>query len=233
MVKDQICNNIFIFYQLDRVLFYKTAAFHEATQYLENGGRFLVLSGIWGSGKTESAKQVHISVTGKSPTILTDLKKFDCQEQNEALVFDEAILEDLSDREKKILQDKINVWFEKVSVNEIKTFIIFTSIEDRKLAFRKIIPVTSDNEVKVINLNDRLTQGDRTQILNSHFNTFCPNKNFSKFEYLATKGRNASLGYPEICALYCRCEHFQKQGYIFCSRPLRYLTLYLEKMYHS
>ena len=62
-----------------------------------------------------------------------------------------------------MLQDKINIWFEKVSVSETKTFIIFTSIDDRKLAFSKILPVTSDNELKVIHLNDRLTQGDRTQ----------------------------------------------------------------------
>ena len=41
----------------------------------ENGGKFLVLSGIWGSGKTETAKEVYRSVTGKTPTIITDLEK--------------------------------------------------------------------------------------------------------------------------------------------------------------
>ena len=71
------------------------------------------------------------SVTGKSPTIITDLEKFDCQEQNQALIFDEAIPEDSSDREKRILKDKIKTWLEKESTSETKTFIIFTLNNDR------------------------------------------------------------------------------------------------------
>ena len=106
-LKIKYCNNIFIFYQLDRVPFYKKAAFHEATQYLENGGKFLVLSGIWGSGKTETAKQVYKSATEKLPAIITHLEKFNYQNQNQALISDKAILEDISDRKKKKLQNII------------------------------------------------------------------------------------------------------------------------------
>ena len=81
---------IFIFYTLENSEpFHKTAAFHEATRYLENGGKFLVLSGIWESWKTKTAKEVSRSITEKS-TIITDLKKFDWEEQNQALIFDEA-----------------------------------------------------------------------------------------------------------------------------------------------
>ena len=86
--------------------------------------------------------------------------------------------------------------------------------------------------MKVINLNDRLTKDDRIQILNSHFTISCPKKDLSKIEDLATKGQHESLGYPEICALCCRCEDFQKmKGTEFCNTPLRSLKNYLEEMY--
>ena len=173
------------------------------------------------------------SLTGKSPTLITDLEKFDCQEQNQALIFDEAIPEDSSDREKIILKDKIKTWLEKESTSETKTFIIFTLNNDRIATLRKIIPLTCNRELKVINLNDRLTKGDRAQILYSHFTNFCPNKSFSEIEDLAIRGINESLGYPEICALICRCEDFQKRGRFFCARPLRFLKSYLENMWHS
>ena len=61
--------------------FHQTAAFHESKHYLEGGGKFLVLSGLWGSGKTKTAKEVHRSVTGNSPTILTDVEKFNNEEK--------------------------------------------------------------------------------------------------------------------------------------------------------
>ena len=79
------------------------------------------------------------SVTGKSPTIIRDLEKFDCQEQNQALIYDGAIPEKLS---VESLQDKIKTWLENVSICETKTFIIFTSISNQKAFFRKIVPVT-------------------------------------------------------------------------------------------
>ena len=199
--------------------------------------KFLVLSGIWGSGKTKTAKEVSRSVTGKSPTIITDLEKFDCQQQNQGLIFDEAIPEDLSEGEMRKLQAKIKAWLKKMSTSETKTFIIFTSVEDRKSTFADITSAASDADLKVINLKERLTKGDQTQILNSQFTMFCPSNNFSEIEDLATKGKNKSLGYPEICALFCRCEYFrnfrEKEVVAFCKKPLHILKLYLEDMYKT
>ena len=174
------------------------------------------------------------SVTGISPTLITDLKKFYCEEQNQALVFDEAIPEDLSKGEMRRLQEKIKAWLERVSTRERKTFIIFTSVEDRKSIFAYITSTASDKNLKVINLKDRLTKGDQTQILNSQFAMFCPKNNFSEIEDLATKGKHKSLGYPEICALFCRCDKFQKmKGAEFCKTPLRSLKSYLEERYNT
>ena len=211
--------------------FYETAAFHEAKQYLEDGGKFLVLSGIWGSGKTKTAKKLYRSVTRKSPKIITDLEKFDCQEQNQALIYDGPIQGKLT---VETLQENIKKWLENVSICETKTFILFTSIGDETAFFRKIIPVTRGKGFKVINLNKRLTDGDRTQILHCHFSTVHPNRDFSQIENLVNECKNESLGYPEICALFSRCEYFQKEiGFDFCTRPLHFLKLYLEKLYHN
>ncbi|XP_078339362.1 uncharacterized protein LOC111107586 isoform X1 [Crassostrea virginica] len=214
--------------------FHKTEAFHEALQYLEGGGKFLVLSGMWGSGKTKTAMELYRSVTGKSPMIIRDQEKFNSKKQNQALVFDEAISEDLSDGKMRRLQEKIKAWLEKVSTGETQAFIIFTSVKDRKSTFADITSAASDADLKVINLNDRLSKDDRIQILNSHLTISCPKKDFSKIEDLATKGQHESLGYPEICALYCRLEDFQKmKGVEFCKTPLRSLKIYLEEMYQS
>ena len=136
------------------------------------------MSGLWGSGKTKTAKELYRSVTGKPPIIITDLEKFNPEKQNQALVFDEAISEDLSDGDMRRLQEKIKAWLEKVSTVERKTFIIFTSVKDRKSTFADITSAASDADLKVINLNDRLTKDDRTQILNSHFTISCPKKGF-------------------------------------------------------
>ena len=267
---------IHFLYTVNREPFHK--AFHEAKQFLEDGGKFLVLSGIWGSGKTKIAEELFRSVTGKSPMIITDLEKFHCEEQHQALIFDEAISGNLSDEEMNTLRDKIKIWFAKVSTGkkprlanvsnakkpwlaklsigessglekisfdehsllkdesygETKTFIIFTSILDRKSISAYITSAASDKDFKVINLNNRLTKGDRTQILNSYFTISCPNNDFSKIEDLATKGNNESLGYPEICVLFCRCDAFQKKkGVDFCKSPLRSLRYHLKEMYHS
>ena len=215
--------------------FHKTEAFQEAIQYLEGGGKFLVLSGLWGSGKTKTAMELYRSVTGKSPImIIRNIEEFNSKNQNRALIFDEAISEDLSNRELKRLQEKIKAWFEKMSTGETKAFIIFTSVADRKSTFADITSAASNTDLKVINLNDRLTKDDRTQILSSHFTISCPKKDLSKIKDLATKGKHESLGYPEICALFCRCGEFQKmKGAEFCKTPLRSLKMYLEEMYHS
>nr|XP_022301281.1 uncharacterized protein LOC111109456 isoform X4 [Crassostrea virginica] len=209
--------------------FHKTAAFHEATQYLENGGKFLVLSGIWGSGKTKTAKEVFMKVTGISPTIITDLERFNWEEQNQGLIFDEAISGELSSSDVNRIREKMKSWFEN---GDEKSFIIFTSMDDQEKILKKINPVAPDEDFKLINLKDRLTRGDRTQILDSHFKVLGQNKDFSKIEDLATKGKNKSLGYPEICALYCRCDEFQKEkGVDFCEKPLHFLKSFLENMY--
>ena len=135
-------------------------------------------------------------------------------------------LEKISFDEYSLLEDESN--------GETKTFIIFTSILNSKSIFAYISSAASDNDFKVINLIDILTKGDRTQILNSHFTFSCPNKDFSKIEDLATRGNNESLGYPEICFLFCRCDAFQKKkGVDFCKNPLRSLRDHLEEMYHS
>ena len=173
------------------------------------------------------------SVTGKSPPIIKDLESYDCEEQNQGLIFDEAISGNLSHGKKKKLQDKIKTWLENVSTGETK-FIIFTSVEDRKSTFTYLTSAVSDIDLKIINLNDRLTIGDRTQILYSHSNTFCPNEDFSKIEDLAERGKNKSLGYPEVCALFCRCDEFHEMNAVkFCRTPLRFLKLYLEEISHS
>lgn len=94
--------------------------------------------------------------------------------------------------------------------------------------------MTQSKDTTFIDLSKSLTKGDRTQILFSQFEHFCPNKNVSKIENLATKGNDSSLGYPEICALFCRCSHFQTVGHIiFRNQPLRYLLSYLKTMYQS
>nr|XP_022296993.1 uncharacterized protein LOC111106563 [Crassostrea virginica] len=215
----------------DREPFYQTAAFHEAKHYLENGGQFLVLSGLWGCGKTKTAKELYRSVTGRSPKIITDLEMFDCQEQTQAIIYDEAIPGKLSFES---LQDKLKTWLENASICETKTFIIFTSISDQTALFRKIIPVNPGEGFRVINLNKRLTSGDRTQILHSHFSMLHPNRDFSNILDIARNCKNESLGYPEICALFSRCEYFQRaRRSDFCKKPLYFLKVYLEEMYLS
>ena len=137
ILKSSLCK---MFFLEDIEPFYKTEAFQEAIKYLEGGGKFLVLSGIWGSGKTKTAKEVYRSVTEKSPTIITDLEKFDCEKQNQAVIFDGAIPGKLS---VETLQENIKKWFENMSICETKKFIIFTSIGDETAVFRKIIPATN------------------------------------------------------------------------------------------
>ena len=182
---------MYFFFLEDSEPFHKTEAFQEAIQYLEGGGKFLVLSGLWGSGKTKTAMEVYRSVTGKSPTIIKrDLEEFNAKKQSQALVIDEAISEDLSDGEMRRLQEKIKAWLEKVSTGETKVFIIFTTVKYPKSTFADMNPSVPDTDLKVINLNDRLTKDDRTQILSSHFTISCPKKDFSKIRDLATKGKD-------------------------------------------
>lgn len=46
------------------------------------------------------------------------------------------------------------------------------TVEDRKSTFAYITSAVSEKDFKVININGRLSKGDRTLILNSHFTVF-------------------------------------------------------------
>lgn len=117
----------------------------------------------------------------------------------------------------------------------IKAFIILTLGENMEAFFDYVKTlVSSESEIKFIDLSKSLTKGDRTQIISSQFRTLCTKKNFSQVEQLALKGNDKSLGYPEICTLFCRCPEFQNVGpAVFCNRPLYYLKRYLEIMHNS
>ena len=110
--------------------------------------------------------------------VIRDLENFNAEEQNQAFVVDDAIPGNLSDGEKKTIQGKIKTWLQNMSTGPTKPFIIFTSVENRKKTFTYITSTASDKDLKIINLNDRLTSDDRTEILNSHFTVFCRKKEF-------------------------------------------------------
>lgn len=93
--------------------------------------------------------------------------------------------------------------------------------------------MTQRSDTICIDVSKSLTKGDRTQILSSQFQSLCPNKDFIRVEQLALKGKDHSLGYPEICALISRCSAFQESPVLFCNVPLRYLKSYLENMHKS
>lgn len=68
MIEKQIMQQC-IYFLDDNEPFHQTAVFHEAKQYLEIGGKFQILSEMWGSGKPKTAKEVYRSLTGKSPKL--------------------------------------------------------------------------------------------------------------------------------------------------------------------
>ena len=106
--------------------FYKTAAYHQAVQFIKDGGRFLFLIGQWGSGKTTVAKRVYTSVTGKTPLLAKDLLEFDINEHEKSVIFDKAISRNFSYEEKQALKTDINSWCDKQSNPREIRFIIFT-----------------------------------------------------------------------------------------------------------
>lgn len=202
-------------------------------KFIERGGKLLCLTGLWGSGKTATAKQIYKSVTNTHPIIMQIPLKFDVG--NEPIIFDGAILKEITNGEKDQLREKINTLFENMLRSGTKPFIIITLEENMEHLYgfvKSLIPCEDD--VRFINLTKKLTKGDRIQILDSQFEVFSPNENFSKVEQLALKGTGHSLGYPETCALFLRCSAFQKIGpVVFCNRPLRYLKRQLEDMHYS
>lgn len=202
--------------------------------FIENGGQLVCLIGQWGSGKTSTAAQVYESVTNTPPIIIRNPLEFSVG--NQPVIFDDAIVKDITDIEKDQLKDKIKKLYENMSNSGNAAFIIVTLDEDMEHVHdfvKSIVPNTDD--IKFINLLKSLTTGDRTQILHSQFEKFGEKGNFSKVEKLALKGKDFSLGYPEICALFSRCKAFQKEvgPTIFCNLPLKYLKTYLEHMHAS
>lgn len=201
--------------------------------FIENGGQLLCLIGQWGSGKTSTAAQVYESVTNTPPIIIRNPLEFSVG--NQPVIFDDAIVKDITDIEKDQLKDKIKKSYENMSNSGNAAFIIVTLDEDMEHVHdfvKSIVPNTDD--IKFINLLKSLTTGDRTQILHSQFEKFGEKGNFSKVEKLAFKGNDFSLGYPELCALFSRCKAFQTVGpSIFCNQPLKCLKTYLEHMHTS
>uniref|UniRef100_K1QD92 Uncharacterized protein n=1 Tax=Magallana gigas TaxID=29159 RepID=K1QD92_MAGGI len=114
-------------------------------------------------------------------------------------------------------------------------FIIITLNGDMKHCYNLVISLThGEEDTKFINLSNKLTKDDRTEIFKSHFTTFTQNKDFSKVKHLALANNEHSLGYPEICALFSRCAAFQNIcPILFSSRPLHYLKSHFEEMHES
>ncbi|XP_065941768.1 uncharacterized protein [Magallana gigas] len=219
--------------------FYKTSAYYEGVTFLGNGGKILCLGGLWGSGKSSTAKQVYMAVTKSTPIIISDLFAFDASKHYKPIIVSQTSLKGKSHEELEHFKEKIRIFFNDTSSSKkyLKVFIILIlkENEDREAVSEFVKSfVTREKDIKFIDLSKSLTKGDRTQILYSQFERFCPNKDFSKIENLAIKGNYNSLGYPEICALFCRCNNLQTVGpLVFCNQPLRYLKSYLGNMHQS
>lgn len=204
-------------------------------EFIKNGGKLLCLTGQWGSGKTSTAKNVYMSVTNirTHPIVIRNHLLFDVGDQ--PVIFDGAISEEITDIEKDQLREKIRKLYDNFSRSETNGFIIITLDENMKHCNEFVRSLYSPKEdIKFINLSKTLTKGDRTQILHSQLECFSLNKDFSKVEQLALKGKDNSLGYPEICALFSRCTVFQNAGpKVFCNRPLQHLRKHLDDMHNS
>lgn len=199
--------------------------------FITNGGKLLCLIGQWGSGKTSTAQQVYISVNNTQPIVTKNCLTFDVG--NQPVIFDGAIFNEITDFEKNQFREKITTLYKNMTPSVRNPFIIITLNEDMEHLYgfvESLVPC--QKEVKCIDLTKKLTKGDRTQILHSQFEKFNQNKEFSKVEQLALEGKDHSLGYPEICALFSRA--FQNVGpLIFCNRPLQCLGMHLERMHNS
>ncbi|XP_052698393.1 uncharacterized protein LOC128176242 [Crassostrea angulata] len=231
--KQKIMKGEFVELYTSNEPFYRSAAFREGVNFIENGGKLLCLVGQWGSGKTSTAKEVYVSVTNTHPVIIPNSSTLDVG--NQPVIFDEAILKEITNVEKNQLREKIKILFKKMSLYWTNPFIIITLDGNIKHLYdfvKSLSPCKED--VKFIDLSKTLTKGDRTQILTSQLEFFSPNEDFSKVEKLDLKGTGHSLGYPEACALFSRCSAFQKIcPVVFCNRPLRYLKKQLEDMHYS
>ncbi|XP_062573858.1 uncharacterized protein LOC134235726 [Saccostrea cucullata] len=71
--------------------FYKTSIFHKANAFLKDGGKILCLIGEWGSGKSTTAKEVYMSITGRTPAVIEDILKFDVSTCQDSIIVEEAL----------------------------------------------------------------------------------------------------------------------------------------------
>ncbi|XP_061178306.1 uncharacterized protein LOC133186937 [Saccostrea echinata] len=208
--------------------FFKTSTFHEANSFLKDGGKILCLIGKWGSGKSTTAKNVYKSLTGRQPIVIEDILKFDVSSCQDSIIVEEPLpREDISDEEENNRVEKI-IYLCKHILKTNHTFMIITSTEE---AWETIT-----DEVKKCDVDDNeYCYGDRSQIFHTIFQFYNPDKPFSIVEENVTRFQINSLGFPETCALFSKCSEFQKSkgGVLFFNRPLRYLSLYLEKMCHT
>lgn len=158
--------------------FHKTAAFHEGVNFIAGGGKLLCLVGQWGSGKTSTAKQVCLEVSNTQPIIIRDILEFEVGDR--PVILDEAIYKGISEVEMVTLRRKIQQFYENMSHLPIKAFILLTLGENMEAFFDYVKTlVSSESEIKFIDLSKSLTKGDRTPILSLQIRTLCTKTNFS------------------------------------------------------
>ncbi|XP_055998128.1 uncharacterized protein LOC125667376 [Ostrea edulis] len=214
------------------VPFFKTSAFHDAVHILQNGGKFLCFHGRWGSGKTTTAKQVYLSVTGRKPVVIEDIAEFDVSSCADCVIVEDPFSKHLSNVEDIML--KIKTLCSNIG-NTKDNFAIFTMSDEEWTEvineIKKILLELGIGPLHDICLNyDSLSPGDRNQILHSIFGHYNPKQAFGKVENIAS-GNELYLGYAETYTLLSRCRIFQtKPGpLLFSNRPLLYLKMYLER----
>lgn len=177
--------NKYIYNLPEKEPFYKTSAYHEGVTFLGNGGKILCLKGLWGSGKTSTTKQAYMAVTNSTPIIISDLLAFDASKHYKPIIVSQAFLKGKSHEEMEHFKEKIRIFFKNTSSSKkyLKVFIILIlkENEDREAASEFVKSfVTQEKDIKFLDLSKSLTKGDRTQILSSQLERFCPNKDISK-----------------------------------------------------
>lgn len=228
----------YIFLNLIEEPFYKTSAYHEGVKFLNSGGKILCLKGRWGSGRTSTANKIYKDVTDSPPIIISDPLTFDVREKSEPIIISQAFLNRKKCVEMEHFREKICTFFRNIpssnKYSKVFIILILKENEDRKAIYKFFkSSVVQKRDIKFLDLSNNLRRGDRIQILYSQFQTSSYVDDFHEIEKLAIKGNDNSLGYPEICALFCRC-HFQNVGpVLFCNQPLRNLKSHLETMHQS
>lgn len=93
--------------------FYRSAAFHEGVNFIENFGKLLCLVGKLGSGKTSTTKQVYVSVTNTHPIVIQNYLTFDVCDR--PFILDDTISKETMDVERDTLRDKIKKSYDHMS----------------------------------------------------------------------------------------------------------------------